>query len=289
MRTRSLRLDLEGRIDEGLRCYHCEYELRGLLPTAECPECGEPIAESTHSELLRHADSTWVLNLARGAAYVFWGGLLSNMRMRWGSPNATLEVGSLVVTWFVPAVVALVGWWLLTRPEPDRLASEVEKRQRMLLRLLACAAFVINGWEAVFFSQHLDDPLPPSVSITIDAAYLYLQIFLVGGFARYLAKRLSDKRLGKQVQIVQWLLGVSYALIGAFSIVQLVLSGPMTQPASRQETWSVSGIRTTIESPLAYAALPAVIAMLVAFIWSFVLIGHYKSALRTAATEPAIR
>ena len=52
-----VRLDDDGRIlEDDLTCLHCGYNLRGLLPEGDCPECGTAVARSTHGSLLRFCD-----------------------------------------------------------------------------------------------------------------------------------------------------------------------------------------------------------------------------------------
>ncbi len=53
---RFLHLDDHGRIDEDLLCRLCDYNLRGLEESADCPECSTPIARSARPDLIQFGD-----------------------------------------------------------------------------------------------------------------------------------------------------------------------------------------------------------------------------------------
>ena len=61
-----LRLDPEGRIDQTLTCEACGYDLRGLVLTQDCPECGLCVALATDRERLIFASHAWLARLFYG-------------------------------------------------------------------------------------------------------------------------------------------------------------------------------------------------------------------------------
>ena len=70
-----LRLDAEGRVDEGITCRKCGYNLRGLTTDVfrVCPECGTAAGHSTHGDMLRFCDPAWVCTLANGMNWIVAG------------------------------------------------------------------------------------------------------------------------------------------------------------------------------------------------------------------------
>lgn len=48
------------------RCVQCGYNLRGLEPTGNCPECAAPVGDSLVGDDLRHADQPWLRTVRTG-------------------------------------------------------------------------------------------------------------------------------------------------------------------------------------------------------------------------------
>lgn len=59
-------LDERGFIAADVPCLGCAYDLRGLAPTGNCPECNAPIASSVSGNLLRLAPVEWLRDLRSG-------------------------------------------------------------------------------------------------------------------------------------------------------------------------------------------------------------------------------
>src|ERR1700722_15887591 len=110
-------------------CRKCSYNLRALPVAGNCPECGVPIGTAVFGNLLKFSLPQWLRNLARDANLVYWGCTLIVLGVVLiptivfsfmagplpSSPNLIiiLPIASLLGI-FAGAVMAIVGWWLLT-------------------------------------------------------------------------------------------------------------------------------------------------------------------------------
>lgn len=94
----------DGRLSADLFCLNCGHNLRGLLPSALCGECGTPLKWSLHGSPLNLADPEWLDRVRGGVA------LVSLM---------------LVWVWLPPAwLVIAFGLWHLLSPTPPGLHAQ---------------------------------------------------------------------------------------------------------------------------------------------------------------------
>lgn len=144
-------------------CIRCGYNIRGLDPTGECPECGVRLALSLRSRLLKHADPAYVRRLHRGARTLFWAFIsvffLFGGRMAAGAV-ITILFGSAValgaaMTMLSIAWVGAVAWglWLVTSPDPARFARATRDGARRTVRWAlgaAAAGYIVQAVAALF-------------------------------------------------------------------------------------------------------------------------------------------
>ena len=123
-------LDDAGRIARDMRCLSCGYNLRGLLPDGRCPECGIAVGRSAYGDVLRYCDPTWVESLASGANWVVASILVAILMAVAGLGVAAASgTASSGVFGLVGGLVALVGYWKLTAPDPSELEQNTKVRQ----------------------------------------------------------------------------------------------------------------------------------------------------------------
>jgi hypothetical protein len=119
-----LPLDAHGRISVDIQCVSCGYNLRGLLPDGNCPECGIAVAQSTRSELLRFADPAWLSVLVRGLDWMvisfFAAGLLC---LSGGAAMDVLGVWAGLLSGTLAGLIGLCCWRRLTSTDPDERES----------------------------------------------------------------------------------------------------------------------------------------------------------------------
>jgi hypothetical protein len=131
------------------RCYRCGYDLRGLPPGGNCPECGLPVERSAApGDVLWHAPPAWLAKLSWGARLILLAPVL-------GWVYAAYLRGS--VTWprvegyyLAPVAFALMfaaGVWLVTARQPHVFQAR-RRGGRWALRAVSLAplAMVVDGY-----------------------------------------------------------------------------------------------------------------------------------------------
>lgn len=145
-------VSIDGRIAEDKFCIECGYNLRTLHPSAKCPECAQPVADSLKGQQLEFASIPWLRTVRRGFQLlklasivgILW--ILSAMFLGLGAP-----VLLAIVAWSTIPVsllvfgAAIVGFVLATRVEP-RVAYRGEGLSaRKLTRISAYTAAALGG------------------------------------------------------------------------------------------------------------------------------------------------
>lgn len=114
--TAPARLGADGLIAVDFGCPGCGYNLRAQRLGGSCPECGRTIDAQRSDNTLAHCEAGYLRKIQRGAALLAVGVLLA-----WplGYPGL---------------VVATLGIWQLTTPEPGRRERRSERMARNLAR-----------------------------------------------------------------------------------------------------------------------------------------------------------
>lgn len=137
-------------------CLSCGYSLSGLGANGRCPECDTPIERSIRGIGLAAASPDYVLSLRRGAT-ITWISVLVDVLWFASFPvllslaeekviplsvDAALRIVTLLD--LVGVTLGLVGWWLLSSPDPSG-SRRFELRSRRVLRtmLVLSAAWAI--------------------------------------------------------------------------------------------------------------------------------------------------
>lgn len=223
-------VDSQGSLAEDIPCRRCGYNLRGLAPAGTCPECGTPVGRSLIGDLLRYCDPRWVtqvsegmsvlmlavmaalvggcvLGIALGAANAFSGPVFTGQ----GLAHQGLRI--------LVAVLALLGAWRCTLPEPGRPTTERDPRSRRL-----AGAFLVAALGLLVFEAVISQGLPVSARSVLGsvqsgvAACGYVALL---AYAQTLAMRIPDEQLTRQTRTVMWGLGIAS---GVVIVVQTAVS-----------------------------------------------------------------
>lgn len=155
------RLEHDGNlIRSDVPCVACGYLLRGLASDQACPECGTAVLKSTGERSILLADASYLGSIRLGLVLVVLG-FIADAVWLGAIPLLFSQIGSSLIPTFkdawvlvlvidaVGSVLSLVGWWLVTSPDPS-IAHDVKRPWVMramrwlvvMLAVIAIAGFV---------------------------------------------------------------------------------------------------------------------------------------------------
>lgn len=220
-------------------CLRCGYELSGLDLSGRCPECGTPIARSLHGALLVYANPSYLRTLQIGAGVVFWGLLIAvidvffpcliSMASGFGFVGLPAKLLG-----FIASGALIIGWWMLSTPDPAFRRKDPGGKARLVLRIAVCAGafFWLVELIALFSNTFLVSPtlatLHSVFSVLKGVAWL-VTIFAGISYIILLARRARDPGLIRQARTVRTLAIVTVTVIavtfGAFVLYGLAIAG----------------------------------------------------------------
>lgn len=265
-----------GPIDHDLPCRHCGYNLRGLTTDRACPECGTAVGRSLLGDQLRFSDPAWVRTLAKGMTWLLCGVLLGLIvgvsTIIIGIIYQSVNPHALTLPPVIPGLISLVGYWLVTTPEPSvEVMSGVTVRS--LVRWTMTCSIGINLADLTMVAAE------PLLSVAIDLIGGVLGMvgyFTLFVYARRLALRVPDYRLAHQTRVVMW------GIVTTLGV--MILFGVLTTSVTILGSGRSSGGFIVIAIPICMVF----IAYLVFAIWSLVLLFWYRRAATSSALAAEI-
>lgn len=266
------------RIDEpfesDLPCRSCGYNLRGLVPSGRCPECGTAIGFSLHGDLLKYSDPNWVETLAGGMIWIIAGlvvGLVLGIAVGVsGAPrNGSLVTAATIASY----LVSLVGYWKVTTPDPSKTKS-AGLNLRLVARYGWIAASVLNAVESAVNMQQSWAETSLLLFSQIANCVSTVGICL---YAADLARRIPRQSLARQTHTVMWgslVLEVVCAIL--FLLVTATLGTTAGAPSAGGTASSIAAVGLSCF---------AIIGGLIFGIWAIVLLVKYHKALTQAAAQ----
>ena len=211
-------------------CIRCNYNLRGLGATGNCPECGLSIAESLRADLLRFAGSaylktvlkghSWVVNcllvLILGLFVILPFAVITIAAVTRVSPDKIASSGEAAEAFsaaiLLPFALSLFGYWNLTAPDPQFSGHDRPDAARKIVR--ACTTILLVNFAVLGALEYLL-PLPFSDTATntivdlmhwIGVITMSIGLAAMMTHARWFARRIPDARLVRQAALYRWLL-----------------------------------------------------------------------------------
>src|SRR3954467_11897945 len=102
------------------RCFRCGYDLRGLPPGGNCPECGLAVERSSvEGDELWHAPPAWLAKLSWGARLVLLAPVLGFVYAAYGRRYVNVPwVAGFSLAPLAFALMFAAGVWLVTARQP---------------------------------------------------------------------------------------------------------------------------------------------------------------------------
>ncbi|MBL9147844.1 MAG: hypothetical protein JNM94_04050 [Phycisphaerae bacterium] len=139
---------------ESLRCLSCGFGLAAHA-TGRCPECGTPVERSLRGDFLANASPDYLARLRYGLVLVIAGTLVgfswwvatpvlaANARGA-GLSMRAVEILTQSID-FASQLLLLLGWWLVSSPNPAVINPEADLVLRRLLRGFVIVLAVLTG------------------------------------------------------------------------------------------------------------------------------------------------
>jgi hypothetical protein len=260
-------------------CTRCGYNLRGLGPEGNCPECGAAVAVSIGGQLLRFADPAWLNRLKLGTSLKLWnivfmilGGFVGGVLAAGGGPPAALGLLGLI-----GQAIGVTASFAITTQEPRIALQEDPVTLRKVIRVCAIATFVGGGLEL------MSDYILTSIVFLVLTALLQLT-GIVSGFGelvyfRRFAIRIPNEKLASSTKRFTWFAVVTAVLVGGGALGIAVLA-PNVAAGGGGGTGGNPGT-FLLAFGMCFGALLAVTA----FIWYLALLMKYRRAFTFALAE----
>jgi hypothetical protein len=193
-------------IEQDTPCRKCGYNLRGLSVEGRCPECGTSVGFSLQGDLLRYCDPNWMDALRRGVkciiAAVVLGifGVVAGIALGVGAGNAgigfAVEGGAVVVA----MIVAAVGWWMLTQPDPRGLGEDQYGTPRKIIRVAQVVGLAHVALVGLTATITVDDATLLALQAVSVVAIVVsvVGIFAECSYLERIARRIPDEKLSSR-------------------------------------------------------------------------------------------
>jgi hypothetical protein len=228
--------DVAATVERDLACVRCRYQLRDLPVAGRCPECSAQIIRSIRGDLLELAAPEHVQSLRDSATIVYWSvavllfipsGMLGCAVLFGLIQDGAVSI-NVWLDWFpifpvligITLVSLLIGWWKLTRRDPEAIGVDEGLTSRRMVR----ASLVVVLGAAAVATTCFFVPLVPSrtgfsrwldvLLLALTVGPVAIHLIVAGVYLTSLGRRLANKTLVSRAQI-QTYFGSGVLLSGA--------------------------------------------------------------------------
>lgn len=217
--------DINRTIAFDLTCIACNYNLRGMLDSGTCPECGAPVRQSIRTNHLAQASGPWLETIKRGLIWMIIGNVggfvlamlvgvifaaLYMSSLTTGNVPVPMAIATILVTLLASGVL-LYSFTLLCTPEPGentppphRLYMRIGLYGSLVVSLLSSFALLLPASSNAAIITLLDSLSMLMYSVGLVALLLYLKT---------LAERIPNPSLARQSVVVSWGFALSFGTL----------------------------------------------------------------------------
>lgn len=213
-------------------CRRCRFNLRGLTPERNCPECGFPIERTLQGDPLILSSPGYLRKLSIGLAWILVStivqiglslvgaaaGFVAAFLVASGGMTAFPYWSQIVMVIIsIPLSLALLyGWWMFSTPDPDITsvtASDSGDSPRIIVRWMTVLLVVTSLLSGVSTVMRGD---PTEVDFFVIGIGLLatlgsiLQFFASLYYVRWIARRMQDASLVEKAARYVWMLPLIY-------------------------------------------------------------------------------
>ena len=222
-----------------LNCPVCDYNLRGLNPNGQCPECGEAIAAGLRRNRLVFAPRAWLSTMIVGIILLLVSMGLNILipvcqttiflilsrslpTQAYGEWARTIGI-TFSITGYVNVVLLIVATVFLTRTCGEQHTTPLQALLKWLTRAAVVGYLVMPVIRILVISN---STLQTALLINlIDKTPFYLYYAVVLGYLTTVANRIPNTTLERRLSLLAWILASTGAvlLIGALSLASLLV------------------------------------------------------------------
>lgn len=228
----------------GINCRRCGYLLDGLRADRQCPECGAPVMASLQGNLLRFAAVDYLRKLHIGLILAQVASL-AGVVMLFGMLLVTTPILKVIglpgvgaffgrhstaslfdAASVVLAIISLIGWWMVSSPDPSLVDKDRATSTRRVLRTLVSIELAVSI--IVFALSHVLPALMTGavtvVAVELTNSSLGIVLWLVRFelsllYLKALALRAPDLKLHHSAGRLMWLAPLVTVLLCGFGFI----------------------------------------------------------------------